>query len=279
MARVGLVLALFAVGCGSSEVCDCADYGLTITYVLSTADVTPPDMLRQTAGFDLDGMPGTGTSDRCDDALDLTSSVTGSPDVDNQLSTNVGTILDGPEPRTVIEAQIASGELLLLLEVANVDSFTDDRQVSVRLIAGRVPAGATMPMTGADGRLTPGQTFAEDTVLATLEDAAIVAGRLELTVDALPIFVRVGEGDVALTVRPLRIATDIRATGLSNGELGGGIGVLDLLAFLEMLGTTTTEEELRAMLRPDLSPRMDDPATCDAVSLGFSFEAVTAANL
>lgn len=282
MTRVGLALVLLAAGCAERGPCagyeDCPGEGMTITYVLSTADVPPPDGLGQTVGFDLDGAPGSGTGARCDDALDFTSRVTGATNVDNQLSTNVGTIIDGPEPRSVFESRIASGELLLLFEVGEVQSFTHDDAVTVRVITARLPAGVTSPMIGADRRLLPGQTFVEGTVLATIEDAEIADGRLEIRADALPLSILFGEAAASVTIRDLRIAADIRETGLTGGELGGGVGLRDLVAFLGMLGSTTTEEELRAMLHPDLDASADG-SVCDAVSLGLSFEAIFTANL
>jgi len=260
---------------------DNPDDGDTVTYIVSTADVPEVNADDEAPGFDLDGAPGVAASDRCDDALDYTSPITGAANVDNQLSANVigllGGMLDGGVTGA-IEEQIAAGTFLLLMEVNDIDSYTNDGSVNVRLILGQLPAGTTMAMVGADGRLTAGQTFESMTVLAEIDGAEIDGGRFEVAADTLPLSLAVDGMDLTLTLNEARIAANISETGLSDGEIGAQLAVSDLVNLANMFGLGVDEMTIRGVAQPDLDPNADG-SVCNAISAGLTFEATTAANL
>lgn len=274
-----LIGCLLLAGCAPADPCagydDCWGLDMTASYVLSTAGFGAGEPAA--VGFDLDGLPGSGTGERCDGALDFTSSVSGTSGVDNQLGAHATGLPDAPDLRAVVEGLIARGELLFVLEVNDIRSFTAS-SVNVRLVAEGLPEGVTAPLLDERGRIVPGQTFVQSRALATIP-AMIVDGRLELDADTLPIVLRIGGADVPITFRTLHISAAISELGLTDGELGADLDVLDLVSLFEALGSPVSEDELRATLRPDLDPRPGDPMTCDGVSLGLSFEAVTVANL
>lgn len=272
-------LALGACGDPGTPVDDPTD-GARVTYIVSTADVPEVDSMDRAPGFDLDGAPGTGATDACTDEIDYTSPVTGATQVDNQLSANVislvgDMLMDGVSG--AIEEQIAAGSFLLMMEVTDIDDYTTDGSVSVRLILGALPAGTMMATVGADGRLTAGQTFTSMTVLATIADAEIRAGRIEVQADSLPLSLNVMDMDLTLTLRQARIAADISATGLSGGEIGAQLSVGDIVTLATMFGLGVSEDTIRMVARPDLDP--DGSGVCQAISAGLTFEATTAANL
>lgn len=275
-ALVGCETPVFPCGLTDGVSADCPSQGEIVTYVLRTVDLPAPDLRGRTVGFDLDGAPGTGGA-RCDDAVDFTSSITGAPDVDNQLAAHPSAIIDATDLSTLVESQIAAGELLVVLEVSDIDSYDDDPSVSVRLMTATLPRDTPMAMVGADGRLTQGQTFFPGTTIATFPEAAIVDSRLELSFERLPLSLFLGPGASALTLEGARLSAEVRPTDLVHGELGGAIPVADLVAFTEALGSPLTEAEIRAAFLPDLDPSADG-ATCGAISAGFSFEHTTAAN-
>jgi hypothetical protein len=277
MTALAALAAMTLMACGTSTTVD-PPGGPTVIYVVNTADVPEVDAENRAPGFDLDGAPGAAATDRCDDAIDYTSPVTGAANVDNQLSANViglvAGMLMGGVPGA-IEEQIAAGTFLLMMEVSDVDSFNNDSSVSVRLILGALPAGMTMAMVGADGRLTPGQSFTSMTVLATIPEAEINGGRIEIASDSLPLSLDVMGMSLTLTLRQARIAADISATGLSRGEIGAQLSVADIVSLAMMFGLGVDEMTIRGVAQPDLMPNADG-SVCDAISAGLTFEATTA---
>jgi hypothetical protein len=273
-------LSLAACGGGTPGDTDRTD-GMTVTYVVSTADVPEVSADNEAPGFDLDGAPGTAATDACNDAPDFTSPITGAANVDNQLSANVIGLLAGMLDMGVagaIEEQIAAGSFLLMMEVVDIDAFTNDTNVDVRIILGQLPAGTTMAMVGADGRLTPGQTFEQMTVLATITGAEISGGRIEVAADSLPISLAVDGMNLTLTLRQARIAADISMGGLARGEIGAQLSVTDIVTLAAMFGLGVDEMTIRGVAQPDLDPNADG-SICNAISAGLTFEATTAANL
>jgi hypothetical protein len=279
IALSALALAACGGGDGGGGPDDPND-GDTVTFIVSTADVPEVNADDEAPGFDLDGAPGVAATDRCDDEFDYTSPITGAANVDNQLSANVigllGGMLDGGVTGA-IEEQIAAGTFLLLMEVNDIDSYTNDGSVSVRLILGQLPAGTTMAMVGADGRLIPGQSFESMTVLADIDGAEIGGGRFEVAADSLPLSLAVDGMDLTLTLNEARIAANISETGLRDGEIGAQLAVSDLVNLANMFGLDIDEMTIRNIARPDLDPNADG-SVCNAISAGLTFEATTAAN-
>ncbi len=149
------MMGLATVGCGTSP--PARDSGLPVddggapvtrTYVIGMID-TEADDPNDAYGFNLDmadgnpvGMPAGG----CQDVMDYTSPVTMIHGVDNQLAGLAPTLdglLGGDGVNGAIRAQIAAGKVLLMLEVSDINSFTNDPAIMVHAVLGQVsPAGA-----------------------------------------------------------------------------------------------------------------------------------------
>lgn len=277
-------LAISAIGgttvaCGpGTEPGDDPDDGMTISYIVSTADVPEPDMTTgNLPGFDLDGMNSAGTSDNCNDAPDFTSSISGATGVDNQLGANVigllGDMLGPDGVQGAVREQIASGSFLLILKVHDIDNFNNDESVSVDLVLGAASGAITL---GSDGLIAPGQTFTSMRALGTISGASISGGRLTVSADTLPLTLAVSGNEVTLNLTSARISGTITATAMTRGEIGAQISVAEIVTLGEMLAPgTITEDLVRSVAMPDLDPSAD-PTVCDAISAGLTFEATTA---
>lgn len=140
------------VGCGTSGggsdsgVTPMGDGGApqTRAYVIGVID-TEADDISQAYGFNLDGMDG-GPAGSCFDQMDFTSPVTGTTGVDNQLAGLAPTLdglLGGDGVNGAIRDQIEAGKVLLILEVSDINSFTNDSSIMVHAVLGEVaPQGA-----------------------------------------------------------------------------------------------------------------------------------------
>jgi hypothetical protein len=155
---LGSALAgLATVGCGTSTPAGDSgpppgnDSGMaeTHTYVIGAIDTEAPDA-DHTYGFNLDGADGNPAGQPaggCQDQMDFVSPVTGTTGVDNQLGgVLVGTLdglLGGDGVNGAIRDQIAAGKVLLMLEVSDINSYTNDPVIHVHALLGEVsPAGA-----------------------------------------------------------------------------------------------------------------------------------------
>jgi hypothetical protein len=116
----------------------------THVYVIGMID-TEADDPAQAYGFNLDGMEG-GAAGTCFDQMDFVSPITGATGVDNQLAGLAPTLdglLGGDGVNGAIRDQIEAGKVLLMLEVSDINSYTNDSSVMVHAILGEVaPAGA-----------------------------------------------------------------------------------------------------------------------------------------
>lgn len=252
----------------------------TNTYIVSTADI--PVVVdgaagREAVGFNLDDRIDDGVTDlTCEGAEDFTSPLSGETGVDNQLAANVigllESMLDGGVPGA-IEEQIAAGTFLLLMTVTS-NGLVNDTSVTVHLWLGTAPAaGVTV---GADGRVTPGQSFTEMADLGTVTTARITAGRLSVDADELPLNLSIDGNSISLTLVEAHITGLITATGITSGEIGAQIQVADIVALTTELGLPVDEGTVRTIAQPDLD--IDASMVCQAISTGLSFSAVSAAN-
>lgn len=240
-------------------------------FVLSTADLPEVNGRDEAPGFDLDGLPGIGATDRCDDEIDYFSPVTGAPSIDNQFSANVAGLLAGMFVggfRGEIERSFAAGDGLVGLVLEGVDSFAADPLIVVHAYQVTTVDGMP-PALGADGRITAGQSFRITADLG-FREGSIAGGRIDGGFDGLPL-----PGALPVSIGALRLGAAVSATGLSAGEIGGHVTVADVLALASSLGLGVSEGVIRMLARPDLFP---DPSglVCDAISVGMDFEAVAA---
>jgi hypothetical protein len=239
-------------------------------WVLTTADVPEVNADNETPGFDLDGRPGTAATDRCDDAPDFTSPITGATDVDNQLSANLVGLFGGMLPRGVsgaYEDAFAAGEGLIGLVVDGVDSRLSDPLVVVHVYTVTTESGAPPALGG--GRIAPGQRFVVSDDLGG-SVGHISGGWLEATFDRLPL-----PGSFALSLRRVRIGGQFGPTARWTGEIGGTLTVTDVVELATAFGLGVDELTIRGVAQPDLSPSADG-ATCAEISAGLTYEAVEA---
>jgi hypothetical protein len=142
---LGSAMAGMAVmGCGSPPGGGDAGPGDTgapesHTYVIGMINAEASDPT-QAFGFNLDGMDG-GPAGSCQDQMDYTSPISMETGVDNQLASLAPTLdglLGGDGVNGAIAAQISAGKVLLMLEVSDINSFTDDSSIMVHAILGQV---------------------------------------------------------------------------------------------------------------------------------------------
>lgn len=174
---LGSAMAGFAmVGCGGGSTTPGTDAGggnqdmgmtmapETHTYVIGMID-TETDNVDDAYGFNLDGMDG-GPAGTCQDIMDYTSPVTGATGVDNQLSYLAPTLdglLGGDGVNGAIRDQIEAGKVLLMLEVSDINSFSNDSSVMVHAVLGVVHTAsctAHTDQTTCDGDTANGCAWA-----------------------------------------------------------------------------------------------------------------------
>jgi hypothetical protein len=239
-------------------------------WVMTTADIPEVNADNEAPGFDLDGSPGTAITDRCDDAIDYTSPITGAADVDNQFSANVVGLLAGMLISGVAgayEEAFADGDGLVAIVADGVDSLVSDPLVAVHAYGVTTESGRA-PLLVA-GRIAPGQRFAVSSDLGA-GIGRISGGRLEGSLGRLPL-----SGVLVLPITDLQIGGAVSATALTNGEVGGRVTVGDLVALATSFGLGVDETVIRAVAQPDLAPNADG-SVCAAISIGLTFEAVQA---
>jgi hypothetical protein len=262
--------------------------GESQTYVFSALDL-PPASGSTAAGFNLDGenSPGSGTG--CvERTRDYTSSTDpGETGVDNAMQALIPIIestIEGDETLgAILSGQITSGDLLIIAEISDIHSYTDDSAVTVQLTLAEVegcdeatPESCIPEVSGTT--LAAGQTFAATTALGGPITGSIVAGRLRLSVPSLPLSVPVTieeeEVIIALDIQDAQLRANISATALTNGAIGGSLDVDDLIETAMML---TDMEGIADVIRPlgDLEPT-SDPTVCGSISIGTTFGAVDA---
>jgi|GEM_PF-1524732 len=244
----------------------------TLTFVIVAGDIPEVSATNEVPGIDLDGRPGLAATERCDDAFDWISPITGSSNVDNQYAANLAPLV-GSAVGTTAGASLAEayalGVGLVGIVVEGVDSTDFDLEVLVRLHSVALPLGATLALDGS-GRVAPDQTFS---ILADLgtRPGAITGGRLVGGGSSMTLPLFGGEQ----TIDEPRFSATLSEAGLERGELGGSIAIASLVAEFGRLGTPVDEATIRSVAQPDLDP---DPAgaNCAGISLGMSFEAVPA---
>jgi len=249
----------------------------TVAYVLSTAAIPQPDG-SMSVGFNLDDLvsPGDMEAESCvEQAEDYTSAVNGAG-VDNGFS-GIASLLEGMIEGGIagaLEAQIAEGGFLLIMEVSDVNSFATDSSVNVHLFLGTVEGGTVM--VGDGGRIAAGQSFTVMQEIATVA-GSIEGGRVIVDDVNLPLRLNVMDMDLNLTLRAASLSAQISPTGLGAGEIGAYLLLSDIVMVAQQfgLGDMINEEFIANIAPPDINAE-GDTSECEALSLGLTFEAVGA---
>jgi hypothetical protein len=263
---------------------DCTTY----FFVTSLLDIAQASAATPTivAGFNIDGrVSDTTDAMGCFKADYMSPPPDSETGVDNQLGPIVAGLGSGFDISGSIASAIAAGDLLILFEVEGVDDPMDDPEIGLSMYYGQLPVGVSMPMTGPDGRLAPGQTFDID---PRSYDAAgrrriyvpgsIVGGRLRA--GPVRIFLDLGlvGGGIALDLRETHLRANLAADGatFSTGVLGASLDVDETAAMLAVaigFDVTIVRSVLASQSDLDASP---DGRTCASLSAGMVFEAVAA---
>lgn len=259
----------------------------TLTYVVHVLGMPSESPGAAAAGFNLDGMDsGLGSdspsADCAEYATDYASTVdVGHLGVDNAISSLVPTIeslldSEGCPPEGCVDgalaASIADGSLLLLIEIAGVESLVHDADVTVTLYAGAVPGGGP-PLLDA-GRLAAGQTFTTASMIGAPTSGDIFHGRLRVRPGSV-VLPSTSAGGLPL-ITPLdraELRADVTLTGLSRGHLGGTTPVSWYVAATDPDLADSVRSILEAFA--DITPGAD-PMVCADVSSGFTLSAVPA---
>ncbi len=276
--------------------------GVTRAYVVD--QITLPEAASvsgrlRAAGFNLDGMdvreasPDIADCTRRDEDF-LSSSEEGVVGIDNALQRFIPTIeglltgCPGGATRGCLDAtlrdQITQGNLILIVEVAGLDDFTNDDSVTVQILLGQA-AAAGAPMLGADGRLASGGAYTvavgpdgSPLLLGPAYTGDVFQGRLRIRTDLLALSINTGARQLDLTLANAEIRFNISETDLTSGMIGGALRNEDIITAAAMV-SAGSEGLVRAAVESaaDIAPTAN-PATCGMVSVGITFEA-TSANL
>jgi hypothetical protein len=262
--------------------CDSYFFVASFLDVARAAPATPEIV----AGFNLDGLVSIG-----DDAAscfheDFTSPPPDSESgVDNQLGPIIAAIGSGFDLSGGIAESIAAGDLLILFEVEGVDDAMDDAEVGLAIYYGLLPAGVLAPMTGADGRLTAGQTFDIDPrsfgpggVRRIFVPGSIVAGRLRAGPVDILLDLGLGGASFPLNLEDAHLRANLAPAGssFSTGVIGAGLDVEDSAAMFAAavdLDVAIIRAALYGQSDLDANP---DGSRCAGLSAGMVFEAVSA---
>lgn len=222
-------------------------------------------------GFDLDAHDSgaEGDSRGCGHG-DLVNQA-GLSGIDNNFSALIP-VLEATEAvaaESLVKQSIASGELLLLLELRGVDSWQGDDCVDLTLMRG-----AGVPLVGPDGTLLDHQTLALDPSVASVtsrgeaSDLAVQADGLSFR---LPLDVLNAELDFEVTRGTFRVQR--RHDGVLTGVMGGVIPIAQLVEILERDDVNLQQFVPFVQSVADIQ---DADGDCSGLSLAFELEAIPA---
>ena len=272
----GDAYACVAGECLQCATCDLTGPNRTYWYLLSELGATRFD------GLDLDDGPAsTGCS------TDLTA-----PDGRTQVDNIIGGVIDlganafGITVNEDLTDEILASDIVRVLEVRGVDGCNDP-EVEVQLWQGRVPVGFGA-LAIAGGELVPGQRVdlvgalplgafsgSLDGGMLTVENGYFEFGVEPPTFDI----------ETQLLFGPPHVEGRLRVCAASHALSGGRIGgVVEAELWIEFLLSITAGSVSESTIRGvaanlvdiDLDRMPGDTVKCEAVSSGFSFQAVRA---
>lgn len=269
----------------------------TFTFIVNALELPSPTG-GAAAGFNLDGIDsgpeGSAATDATCEQYWADYSSLNDPDhvgVDNALPgilDQLALVIPDLDVNATLAEQLESGDLLLLVRVTGVDSLSYDDSIQMQLLLGKLPEGATIQIT--DGVIAGGQTFEIEQELGTPVNGDIFDGRLRATASVISLNLNVMDLNIALPITNPELRFDIAENGLTNGVIGGVLSIDDLIAAaLEIpqareyccsadpanCTDCPVAREIVGGLA-DIDPSSANPALCEAISVGITFEATTA---
>lgn len=227
-------------------------------------------------GFDLDDVVTAGGDPTGCGKPDATAT-DGTPGIDNAFGSLLPIIasLGGAALPSLVQNEVLSGELLLILELDGVLDAPVDTCVPGRLVRG---FGA--PALSTDGVILPGQTFDTDPEESTSELSCVVRradGSVEADDVSFRLRLNVFDESIDLSMLDGKVRMWPTEAGWS-GMIGGGISVAEITT--NVLGFDAIPESLElgvvsaVEINADLLP--DPNGVCTRLSATLSFDAVPA---
>jgi hypothetical protein len=230
----------------------------------------------QSEGFDLDGLQTLdGASDAGCGIADYTDAA-GNPGVDNAFARLIPALelTEAAAVEGLIAAAISSGELLILIEMDELDSLTDDTCVDFA-----VSRALGAPDLGPDNLPVSGQTFDRDPAVAPVRvaDAALVGG----TIEARPLTITLPVDILNASLEFVAEDGAFRAIWAEDGSFTGHMaGAIDIAALIEVALIENVDPALAGVLETllygaaDLAPGAD--GRCTKISITFEVQGVSA---
>jgi len=281
---IGITGMTFAVGCSKSS--NPPPEGATLTFVVDVMDIGREDPPGVAPGFDLDNK----ISDDADPAGCFQPDFI-SPDgvagIDNQFAVLAPTIegAAGTNLADSIADSVASGSILIMPILDDVNDNVNDPSVNLTLLLGEVPGGGAPTLTAA-GAPEPGQTFdinpnsydATGTPLIYVPMASLVDGHIQAGPVDIVLALPVSGNTLTLTIRRAQLAFDLAADGstLTNGVLGGELVIEELITAITELSSSLPIDLVRNALQSSADLAPNAAGDCDSISIALTLHAVSA---
>jgi hypothetical protein len=265
-----MVLALLSsslFGCAGEPIDDCTTGDSQVWVMRQIAFARFEDDIAP--GFDLDDSTGKVCGH------DDWESPWGSEGVDNNFARLIPALesTEAVAVEAILLQTINSGELLIILQAENVDSYEDDSCLGVEVTRGEGPVEV-----GTDELLLPGQTLALDPAaeVVLMQTPFIEAGVLQARGFSMSLPFQVLNEAINFDIRQgqLRMEVDPE-TLVAHGYAGGGINVADILALVDDLGVDAEVKDLLNGILPAMADLDGDgDGECEDISMALEFEAV-----
>lgn len=255
--------------------CETGDSQLVILRVLTWARIDDNNL---SPGFDLDGdVTADGDNDGCG-VQDYTSPE-GVAGVDNAFGRLLPTleVTEFSAVEGLIAQAIASGELMLTLQVDHLDAWDSPRTDScVDLTVGRATG---TPLLGTDGLLESGQTVEPypDGPTAVFPDVAVTNDHLEVRGLTMQLPITVFDVTLDFAIHDGALSLDWNEDGSFSGVFGGAV---DVEYIIGVASSENVDPDLVGIISALLEVNSDldtiDGVECGAVSINFEFEGIPA---
>lgn len=243
-------------------------------------------------GFNLDGLDSgegstAGSATCVEHNRDYVSSLDpGHVGVDNVFALLVPVVeavldpsqCDGPTEGCIdrlIADAVASGELLLAVEIRGVDSVENDDDVTVGLYLVEVPGGGAPLIDPGTERIAPGQTFDVVMPVGVPVRGDIFQGRVRVQLGTIMLPMSTTNVPLPAMISNAELRADVSLTALANGALGGSTPFSWIVAEAERL--SGMGELAMTIFAPyaDIQPT-SDPTVCADVSSALALSGVPA---
>ncbi|MGF1468308.1 MAG: hypothetical protein ACFCGT_19475 [Sandaracinaceae bacterium] len=173
----------------------------------------------------------------------------------------------------VVNAQVANGEVLLVLQVSGWNGTGDDDAIDVALVLAETPDGGAPALDGS-GLPAAGQRLRVSEPVGSPGQADVFGGRLRFLPDFLPLELVFGGQPVPFTVLDPELRFDVESTATENGVIGGALASENIIQIAEELfdNNPTIPPAIDAL--SDLIPDAEDPQVCTRLSVGADISVV-----